>query len=327
MAAGQPAVTLGFTLTVNNGASSAASTVTVTVDALPIANAGPPQRVASNAVVTLNGAASTDPNTPVRPLTFRWTQTSGTAVTLANATSALASFTAPVVLPVGAPPAVLGFQLTVSDGLASATASVTVTVNAALAPVVTLTAPQTVAEGKTVTLDASGSVDPNTPPVGPTTFAWVQTGGTPVVVLTNANTAKPTFVSPTVPPGQTSNVLTFAVTVNNGAAAVTASTTVTVIVLPPIANAGPAQTIRSLTTVTLNGTASSDPNAPPRALTFHWTQVSGTVVTLATPNAATTTFTAPLVNGGNPPLTLVFTLTVSNGLFSSTSTVVITDQH
>jgi hypothetical protein len=321
--------TLTFAVTVNDGAAAATASTTVTITArAPIANAGAAQTVPSGSTVTLNGGASRDANAPARPLTFLWTQTSGTTVTLVNSTTSLATFTAPFV-PAASPAAVFGFLLTVSNGPVSATAPVTITVSPGLLPAVAFGGTQLVPQGTTATLDASPTVDPNTPPFAPLTFAWVQTGGTPVVVLTNANTSRATFLAPNVPAGQTSFVLTFAVTVNNGAGSVTASRTLTITLLAPIANAGPAQSVRSragTTVVTLNGTGSSDPNTPPLPLTFHWTQTAGTAVTLATPNAATTTFTTPVIPGGGgaPPITLVFTLTVSNGVLSATSTVAIT---
>jgi len=106
------------------------------------------------------------------------------------------------------------------------------------------------------------------------TFAWVQTAGAPAAVLTGANTSKPTFVAPRVPVGQTTNALTFSVAVNNGATTIKAPRVVTITVLPPTPNAGTPQTVPSGATVTLNGSASTDPNLPPRPLTFVWTQTS-----------------------------------------------------
>jgi hypothetical protein len=88
---------------------------------------------------------------------------------------------------------------------------------------------------------------------------------------------------------------------------------------PPIANAGPDQTVYISTSVTLNGSASTDPdgNLP---LSFGWTQTGGPAVSF---NRAlsVTTFTAP-----GTPQVLTFTLTVTDtlGLASTPDTVVLT---
>jgi hypothetical protein len=73
----------------------------------PVANAGSDQNVASAAVVTLNGAASSDADNDA--LTYKWMQTAGPTVTLSSDTAAAPTFTAPT------GPAVLTFELKVSD--------------------------------------------------------------------------------------------------------------------------------------------------------------------------------------------------------------------
>jgi hypothetical protein len=73
---------------------------------------------------------------------------------------------------------------------------------------------------------------------------------------------------------------------------------------PPIADAGPNQLGIPAGTVTLNGSGSYDPLG--EALTYSWVQISGPAVTLATPTAATTTFTAAAGQ------TYSFRLTVKN---------------
>jgi len=87
---------------------------------------------------------------------------------------------------------------------------------------------------------------------------------------------------------------------------------------PPIADAGPNQLGITAGTITLNGSGSYDPLG--LALTYQWTQISGQNVTLATPTAAITTFTAAAGQSYS------FRLTVKNtdGLQASATTSVTT---
>ncbi|MDQ6701323.1 MAG: hypothetical protein M3Z36_14175, partial [Acidobacteriota bacterium] len=114
--------------------------------------------------------------------------------------------------------------------------------------------------------------------------------------------------------------------------AITSSATATIstgaaTVLPPVANAGPAATVPVNRSAPLDGTASSDPNAPPLALTYAWAVTSapaGSKVTTATvrfANAARAAFT-PDVAGA-----YTFQLTVTNSAsLSSSASVTITAQ-
>jgi hypothetical protein len=76
-----------------------------------IADAGPDQETVSGALVTLDAAGSTVPEEET--VAYRWTQTGGPAVSLSNPESPATRFTAPAV---GADGAVLGFELTITDG-------------------------------------------------------------------------------------------------------------------------------------------------------------------------------------------------------------------
>jgi len=90
----------------------------------PSAFAGADQSVLEITSVNLNGSGS-DPDVG-DTLTFAWTQTGGATVTINNPNAAIASFMAPdVALGV---PETLTFQLTVSDGTAGRSDSVSITV-------------------------------------------------------------------------------------------------------------------------------------------------------------------------------------------------------
>ena len=127
----------------------------------PVANAGADQTVAGGAQVTLDGSGSSDPNGYV--LSYQWQQLSGPSVQLTNANTAKASFTAPSGL---AQNAVLNFQLQVSDGVLSSTATVNVTVTASqstegnIAPSATVTASSENAQtGQTAAKAVDGVID------------------------------------------------------------------------------------------------------------------------------------------------------------------------
>jgi len=86
----------------------------------------------------------------------------------------------------------------------------------------------------------------------------------------------------------------------------------------PTANAGPDQLVMINTTVTLDGSGSSDPND--NIETYLWTQVGGTTVTLADASAESTTFTAPAATAD-----LLFELTVTDSAAASDKDTVLVE--
>ncbi|MEM6475101.1 MAG: autotransporter domain-containing protein [Pseudomonadota bacterium] len=297
---------LTFSLTANDGmATSTPDTVDITVagNVGPTANAGPDAQVGGNTTGTLDGTGSTDGDGD--PITYAWVQTGGPTVTLNGANTPNPTFTAPAATTVSQ---TLTFQLTVDDGIASATDVVEITIPDNAAPVVNAGQDTSVPAGVNVTLSGSASDLEN----DPLTFQWTQTGGPPVA-LTGANTLNPTFAAPAKT--NAAQVLTFSLVANDGNSASTPDTVNITIPanIGPVADAGAAQSIGGGTAVTLDGSASSDGDSDP--LIYQWTQTSGPTVTLSGANTANPTFTAPAATGAVQ--NLVFSLTVSDGLLTS----------
>ena len=90
----------------------------------PNSVAGTSQSVVSGAMVTLNGAASNDPDGDT--LSYAWSQTLGPTVVLSDANTSIASFSAPTV----SSDTIYRFELEVSDpGGLSDTSTVNITVS------------------------------------------------------------------------------------------------------------------------------------------------------------------------------------------------------
>jgi len=182
-------------------------------------------------------------------------------------------------------------------------------------PVANAGADITVAGNQSVTLSGSASSDPDGTIQS---YAWQQTAGTPVT-LTNANSATPSF---TAPLPATTDTLTFQLTVtdNDGDSS---SDSINVTVqgnTPPVANAGPDQTVTGGFNITLNGTGSSDAEGP--IASYLWQQTSGPAVTLTGATTATPSFSAPKVTTST---VLTFNLTVTDGSgATSTDSVAVT---
>jgi K319-like protein/beta-propeller repeat-containing protein len=193
-----------FGLIVGDGTTfSAPDTVDITVvdvNSPPVADAGDDSTIKPGAVAALDGSNSFDPE--MDPITYQWSQVSGTAVVLSDDTAKNPTFTAP-----NAVGNVLVFKLQVSDGKESSTPSagtdssqadtVTITIVANSTPTADAGPDQTVDEGTQVTLNGSGS-DPDG---GDSIFfKWTKVSGPPVT-LSNDTASGPTFTAPSVGAG------------------------------------------------------------------------------------------------------------------------------
>lgn len=130
--------------------------------------------------------------------------------------------------------------------------------------------------GDAVTLDGSGSSDPDTG--DSLDYGWVQTAG-PAVTLTGATTASPTFNAPS------SEMLTFELTVTDENNLTDTDTVVVTVNDRPVADAGADKTVKKKTNSTLTGTGNDADGDP---LTYAWTQVSGLPAVIRDPDKAET---------------------------------------
>ena len=339
------AIWLARQYTVNSGSGGGSQS--------PVANAGPNQAVEVNAAVQLDGSGSSDPNG--NQLTYQWTQTGGSTVTLSSSTTVKPTFTAP------ASATTLTFQLVVNNGQVNSNpATVTIVVSTNLALLATATASsENTGSNQTASKAIDGVIDGYP---GDYTKEWATNGGgagswlkltwtssqtvnkivlydrpnlsdqitggniqfsdgssVTVGTLNNNGSAMTlTFPAKTITSLQLNITSVSSSTQNVGLAEIQVYNTTGGGNQPPVANAGPNQTVEVSSTVQLDGSGSSDPNGNP--LTYQWTQTGGSTVTLSSNTAVKPTFTAPA-----SATTLTFQLVVNDGQAnSSPATVTLT---
>ena len=192
---------------------------TTPVNRAPIANAGADVTVVGPANVSLDGSASKDSDGTIA--SYQWSQVSGTPVTLVGASSAAASFDVNEVTQTQT----LSFKLTVTDNEgATASDTVTVTINAKdlppvnTPPVAAIVAPANVNAGDVVVVDASSSSDADNDQL---TYTW----DVPAGLNATVDGATVSFVAAEYTQDTS---LAFTVTVSDGKATASASSTVVV---------------------------------------------------------------------------------------------------
>jgi len=289
-------------LVVNDGTTdSAPDTVQIsTQNSRPVANAGPDQTVPVGTTVTLDGSRSSDVDGDT--LTFRWaftTRPAGSTATLSDPTAMRPSF---IVDHAGT----YVVELVVNDGHVDSAADAVQVSTQNSPPVANAGPDQTAFVGTTVTLDGSGSTDVDGDAL---TFRWAlttrPTGST--AVLSDPAAIRPTFLVDR-PGAYTAQLIVNDGTVDSAPATVHISTGD----LRPVGNAGPDQSVTLGSTVTLDGSGSSDPDGD--ALTFRWALIqrpAGSQAALANPGTVAPTFIADVAGR------YVAQLIVNDGTFDS----------
>ena len=276
----------------------------------PVANAGPGQTVAIGSTVQLDGTGSTDLSGT--QLTYSWSflsVPSGSAAILSSSTSPKPTFVADVF-------GNYKVQLIVNDGYHSSSPSQVIISTQDSAPVANAGPNQTVPTNTLVQLSGSASTDVNGNPL---TYSWSLTSAPAGshATLTNATSVDPTFT--------TDKKGTFVVqlVVSDGTLNSTPSAvTINDVNSPPVAKAGPDQTVSVGTTVQLNGAGSTDVDGD--SLTYHWSFLSvpaGSSATLSSTTIVNPTFVADI------PGNFVVQLIINDGTVDGTpSTVTIGNQ-
>ena len=285
-------------------------TVNITINpvpnGIPIADAGRDRDIDEGKSAKLNGNKSFDSDGSIE--SYEWEQISGPIVSLSDPDISRPEFTTPEVNR----DTYLTFKLTVTDDDGDTDdAYVTITVKSV--PNVPPTADagtnrQIVEPGDTITLDGSGSDDPDG---GTPTYSWSQKTGSTVVLSSNS-AESPTFTAPDSDPLRLVFLLT--VTDNDGASASDMTEIIVTTIDAPMAKAGAPQSQASRETVTLDGSLSRvDPDGNP---SYRWTQISGSPVSLSGANTPSPTFVAPTVTGHNTK-ELVFELAITDAYQTS----------
>jgi len=255
-----PAVTTIYTLTVNNGTCTNTDTIKVTVNPLPVANAGPDKAICKGDSTIIGTPA-------ILGNTYSWlpiTGLSSSTVAQPNASPAISTI----------------YTLTVSNGGCTNTDTIKVTINPL--PVANAGVDKTVCKGDSANI--------GTPAIFGSTYSW-----SPIAGLSSSTMAQPN-ASPSV-------TTIYILTVSNGIC--TNTDTVKVTVTPFLADAGPDKSI-------CKGDSTSIGTAAVAGDTYVWLPVTGlSSATVAQPNAS-------------PAVTTVYTLTVTNGICTNTDTVRVT---
>ncbi|MGH9980915.1 MAG: PKD domain-containing protein [Nitrososphaeraceae archaeon] len=278
-----------------------------------------PKVVKENTTVTLNAAASTDPEDSKNFLKFQWAQSAGVPIKkfLTKVDTPILRFVLPEVAPAGGS---ITMQLIVTDSKGESSISkspIFISIqNVNKPPIASISKITPKNENSTVTLTASGSKDPDGEPLK---FVWRQITQKPKVTLENNQSAVASFVAPNV---QKDTKMQFSVNVLdgnkiNGKANKTVNVLIKQVNLPPVADAGKNFVANESSIVTLNGNKTKDPDRLDK-LKYLWTQVAGNlVIDIKNEKTIKPSFKVPFVKQNNSLYAFKLTVTDPKGLNSS----------
>ena len=308
---------LKLSLTVDDGYGGKDTTtfnvVILHVNHPPVVKVNSDQVVDEGTTVSLKGTA-TDPDND--PLTLSWGQYSGPSIQLSSTTNTDTSFTAPSVTP--GKTVVMLFVFTADDGHGGKAAAMTKVTVKSTHQDPTVTCQDASVNSNTLVRLPVSVANPSSDTIS---YYWRQISGQPVKL--SSNTAmSPSFVAPT--PNGPSGTLQFTLDVTDNQVDIP-SCSVTVKInnqpvagQPPVADAGPEQTVSPNSRIVLDGSASTGVG-----IKYKWEQISGDPVTLILSGSAHPAFYSPSVDYTHSKV-LEFKLTVSNQYGKDTSTVKIT---
>ena len=247
---------------------------------------------------TLDASGSYDPDNDA--LSYEWIHYDGPVLSISGSGERV-SFIAPAVGNVLSENIVY-MTLKVTDGALTASVGLQIEItndnslNAGV-PSADAGTDMAVTPRETVTLSGSGSdLDGDR-----ISYSWTQTGGHDVT-LTDSDKASASFTAPDL-----AGTLTFMLTVSDSTGqSESDSVNVTVEATVPVADAGLNQSVEPGVTVNLDGRSSYDPDS--NQLSYSWTQIAGTEVSLTGTSGSTPSFRSPDIMQD----VLIFDLTVTD---------------
>ena len=307
-----------FTYTVSDGSATSTATVTITVTPAndpPVAS-NDSASVAEGATININSSTLLANDSDPEGATLSVTAVSNPA----NGTVSLSEDKASITYTHDGSETTSGsFSYTVSDGSASDTATVSITVTPANDPPVASNDSASVAEGGTLNINSSTLLANDSDPEGATLSITSVSNATNGTASLAEDKSSVTYTHD----GSETTSGSFSYTVSDGSASSTATVTITVTPAndPPVANNDSASVAEGAT-ININSSTLLANDSDPEGATLSVTAVSNPAngtVSLSEDKASIT-----YIHDGSETTSGSFTYTISDGSASSTATVAIT---